>query len=660
MLDTEYRQMRDLDLRDQPPRAFFREFVELFSRMANVELGLGWNCDTEPFSPICQVMRDPEAMVQLPLSSERHEKLLRETHEKRIAALVSPPASESSNPSKSPAILLCPLQRAGEQAIAEFILPAMNSDEQNQQTLKQLAECCRLTNSNSNSSAANPAAATAGELPKSAAPFDVASFSSTIHESLDFEETASNVANEMRRILDCDRVTVFRKRARNFRATAISGQPSVNQRSNEVRALGKLADAVLHTRRAFWFPHDDDLAHLPVQIETPLNDYIQESLTRSLAVIPIFAKSQNEPTDPTNQDAKPEVIGGLVIEQANNQWQRAEVEPRVTALTQQAETALRNADEVNSILFYPLWKTLGRAKALVFGRHQSRFVFGAIAATLAVLAMIFVPADFDLACDGELVPRTRRNIFSDQVGIVTSVEVEHGDDVAQGDVLLRLSNEELDIQIEQLEGEAASLGERLIGSRSIRITNRSRDEGSNEVSQRELQAQIDSLRRRLKTLEAKRERLTVIAPISGKVLTWDIENVLKNRPIRQGDLLLEVADTDGPWELTLELPDRKAGHLLAANNGDEPLQVRFTMASDPTKEFEGLVDDVARSTSVSGDSLHVVRIKADVESNDFGELKQTGSTVSAKIHCGKRRLGFVWLHDAWEFLQYRVLFRLFG
>jgi len=655
MLDTKYRQMRDLHLREQPPRAFFREFVELFSKMANVELGLGWNCQTQPFSPICQVMRDPDAMVQLPLSSERHEKLLRETHEKRIASLVSPPESDSSDP-KSPAILLCPLQRAGEEAIAEFILPATNSDEQNQEALKQLAECCRLTSSNRDL-ATNP---TSGP-PTTDSLLDLASFFTAIHASLDFEETASNVANEMRRILNCDRVTVFRKRGRTFRATAISGQPSVNQRSNAVRALSKLADNVLHTRRAFWFPQEDEQAHLPEQIETPLNEHIQESLTRSLAVIPIFAKSQNEQTDPTERSPQQDVIGGLVIEQANNQWQRTEQEPRITALAQQAETALRNADEVNSILFYPLWKTLGRAKAIVFGRHQSKFVIGAMAATLAALAMIFVQVDFDLACDGELVPRTRRNIFSDQVGIVTSVEVEHGDEVAQGDVLLRLSNEELDIQIEQLEGEAASLGERLVGSRSIRITNRSRDESGNEVSQRELQAQIDSLRRRLKTLNAKRARLTVVAPISGKVLTWDIENVLKNRPIQQGDLLLEVADTNGPWELTLDLPDRKAGHLFAAYNAaDEPLHVRFTMASDPTKQFEGLVDEVARSTSVSNESLHVVRIKADVELNDFGDLKQTGSTVSAKIHCGKRSLGFVWLHDAWEFLQYRVLFRWFG
>ena len=84
------------------------------------------------------------------------------------------------------------------------------------------------------------------------------------------------------------------------------------------------------------------------------------------------------------------------------------------------------------------------------------------------------------------------------------------------------------------------------------------------------------------------------------------------------------------------------------------------MASDPTRELVGTVREVANSTSLNEDSLNVVQIKVDVEPDAISDLKHTGSSVSAKVHCGKRRLGFVWLHDAWEFLQYRVWFRLFG
>jgi hypothetical protein len=36
-----------------------------------------------------------------------------------------------------------------------------------------------------------------------------------------------------------------------------------------------------------------------------------------------------------------------------------------------------------------------------------------------------------------------------------------------------------------------------------------------------------------------------------------------------------------------------------------------------------------------------------------------GAAVDAKIHCGKRAIGYVWFHDAIEYLQSRVIFPYF-
>jgi GAF domain-containing protein len=96
---------------------------------------------------------------------------------------------------------------------------------------------------------------------------DLDSYVANIHQSLDFREAAGHVANETRRVLDCDRVTVFKKVGNKFQVTAISGQPSVNRRSNTVKLLQKLADVVLATGRNFWFPLGTD-SDIPPQIET--------------------------------------------------------------------------------------------------------------------------------------------------------------------------------------------------------------------------------------------------------------------------------------------------------------------------------------------------------------------------------------------------------
>jgi hypothetical protein len=36
-----------------------------------------------------------------------------------------------------------------------------------------------------------------------------------------------------------------------------------------------------------------------------------------------------------------------------------------------------------------------------------------------------------------------------------------------------------------------------------------------------------------------------------------------------------------------------------------------------------------------------------------------GAAVNAKINCGKRAIGYVWFHDAIEYLQSRVIFPYF-
>lgn len=54
---------------------------------------------------------------------------------------------------------------------------------------------------------------------------------------------------------------------------------------------------------------------------------------------------------------------------------------------------------------------------------------------------------------------------------------------------------------------------------------------------------------------------------------------------------------------------------------------------------------------------NTVLIKADLADQDVAGLN-AGGEVRAKIHCGAKPLGYVWLHDIYEFLQLHVFFRL--
>lgn len=50
-------------------------------------------------------------------------------------------------------------------------------------------------------------------------------------------------------------------------------------------------------------------------------------------------------------------------------------------------------------------------------------------------------------------------------------------------------------------------------------------------------------------------------------------------------------------------------------------------------------------------------VKVAIDKADLSYLKP-GATVSAKIYCGRRAVGYVWFHSVIAFIQSHILFRL--
>ena len=81
-------------------------------------------------------------------------------------------------------------------------------------------------------------------------------FTRLVHRSLDPRSTAYVIANEGRRLVECDRVSVGICRQHKCKIEAVSGQDTFDKRSNVVSLLGKLATAVTATGEAIWYTGD--------------------------------------------------------------------------------------------------------------------------------------------------------------------------------------------------------------------------------------------------------------------------------------------------------------------------------------------------------------------------------------------------------------------
>lgn len=502
-------------------------------------------------------------------------------------------------------------------------------------------------------------------------------FTTLVHRALDSRETAYTIANEGRRLIGCDRVTVVLRKGTKYQVSAISGQDTFDKRSNVVRLLKNLATTVSRTGEDLWFT--GDTTDLAPQVEKAVNAYVDESHTKQLAVLPLREsdKDLEENTTEENDKRRENILGAIVIEQLVDSRPPEGMLQRIDVVRRHSVTSLANAQEFEGLFLLPLWRTLGKTKVLLTARNLPKTLLAVLAMGGAIFALCTIPYDFTMVADGKLLPVVRRNIFADIDGMVTKVLVNHGESVRKGDVVAQMQSLDLEGQFTQLEGETASnLEETITTDRQRQMLSDNSQTDPAEVEQltgrlAQLEATRISLEKQYELLEEKKERLTIKSPIDGKMVTFRVRELLENRPVRLGNRLMEIADPAGDWELEIYVPEAKMGHVLEyqqklrETDPDAKLQVSFILATHSAEHLTGTVEEIDTSAEVMGEEGNTVRIRVSFPQEDLKRLVddpanqlKVGADAKAKIMCGKQPVGYVLLHDLFEFVQSRILFRL--
>lgn len=489
-------------------------------------------------------------------------------------------------------------------------------------------------------------------------------FSRAVHENLDLRQTAYTIANEGRRLIGCDRVSVVLRRGR-WKVEAVSGQDVFDARSSQVQLLGKLASRVIETGESFWF--NGQTEDLSPQLETAVHDYVDESHTKTIAVVPL--RRPEHATDNLKREEEEEerqfqgeILGALVVEQIEDSSQQDEFAKGVELISEHSSRALANAIDYNSIPLTPLWRLLGRSKVLVTARNLPKTVLVAFAVVAVIAALFLIPAPFNVSGSATLIPKVQREVYVPVDGEVWKVFVDHGDHVTAGQEVVQIRNTELERQYKQLVGdrEKARTSLQALEFRSHRPdASRSATEAMQLTIDREQARQkYEHLSSQTALLEEKIKRLNVPSPIEGEVVTWDVRENLMQRIVQPGQVLMTVVDPTKEWVLEIRMPEKRIQHIqnaLEANPDSQDLEVTYIMASDPGRQLTGRVTEIQQIAQPDQDEGQIVKLKVAINKEDIPHLR-AGATATAKVHCGTAPLGYTWFHELFEFIESRVLF----
>jgi len=496
-------------------------------------------------------------------------------------------------------------------------------------------------------------------------------FARAAHESLDVRETCYTIVNEGRRLMGCDRVTIATLSGSRCKVQAVSGQDMLDSRSNVVTLLGNLATRVVKSGEPLWYAGSTE--DLPPQIEQAIEEYVDQSYTKSLAVIPLrkpqvvesLPSSTGEGEGAVEERAHTgQIVGALIIEQIESDIPREILAPRLDLVYEHSARALSNAIDHNSLFLMPVWRAIGKSAWVVQARTLPKTVSIALAVAAVLVALVAVPWTYRMSAKGALEPTVKQEVFAPMPGDILEVKVDHGALVNEGQELLVIRNPDLELKLKESEGLLNAERERLSGLQS-QYSNSSQkateaDRNKLLLDIRGSQIKVEVLGEQVRLLRAREQQLTVRAPIAGKVITWDAKRLLQNRPVETGQVLLTIAAADSDYEIKLYMPEKRsqavASHResLKAKDPSAELKVEYILMTEPGKTHYGKVAEVSDTTEAQDEHGNVVPIR--VAPDEKIVAGRPGATVSAYVHCGQRPLGWCLLHEAWEWLEANVFF----
>ncbi len=454
-----------------------------------------------------------------------------------------------------------------------------------------------------------------------------------LHRGSTLEDSFAFIASTIAKATSIDRVCLLRRDATRHRLVACSIPTSLDRRSDHARMLRQLADRCLADQPRFGFTIGtavNDEASVPDEVFSYMDssgccDLYLESIvdpTTQQPVATIALERFQIPLDPSEHPRVSET--SRLVKPLADGWAPF----RGLATTALCQVIQRDSSQ---------WITLIRRSALPRSK-TTQIAAAVVIGAVAILSMI--PVSLDIPGDGRIVPVKQSRIYSPAEGVVAKVLVTDGEAVTRGQTMMVLRSDELDLTYQSLTSQIETARTRLASLTAMRTGKLDRP---TSVDEQTVQAELAGLDRQLASIRRQQEGLTLTSPMDGTVDQWNVAESLASRPVTHGQYLISVVSRSDGWNAELEILDQSIAYVIQSQS-KHATECSLKLRSDPTTILTGRIDKISEVADVNAAGQSVVTVRVPIDVMDNVSMRR-GATVVARIHCGKRAAGFVYLRS---------------
>lgn len=399
------------------------------------------------------------------------------------------------------------------------------------------------------------------------------------------------------------------KNGKNIRIDALSDVASLNRKTDQVRLLQKgIDECALRGVPLCWPESDDPL----IQDSLILEEICRHSQGAQVLALPLADTGESP--------------GAVLL----FIWKTLADRSRI-------QQALSGFAPVLSGILPCLGTTIKRRgpgrKAKKTGRHwtlQNKVTAG-VAAFL--LLLLILPVPYRPTAEAVVQPTVTRFVVSRYDGLLVEARVRPGDRVKKGEALARLDGRETKVELAARQAEL---------DKAKKLFDQATALGNTPAAQ---VAHLDMLRyqQQLTRLRERLDHLTLTSPVSGMILTGDLQRA-EGSPVSRGQTLFEVAPLD-QMEVEVAIEEKN----IAEVPKNALVTIRFDAYQDLTWKKK-IARIEPRAQIRNNQNVFIGRIEFD---NPQHRL-HPGMRGTAKIHAGTRLTGWIIFRKPWH-----TLLRLF-